>query len=116
MILNPIQLGLGKFRFRIAGIKRGCRFEKHHPHFLRCHGPVFDAPWDDEEFIFADLDGLVPKFHLQRPFDHKEKLILEVMFVPHKFAFEFNQFDVLSVEFSDDLWRPVLVEELEFRS
>jgi hypothetical protein len=46
--------------------------------------------------------------------ENQEELVLLLVMVPDKFAFELGKFDVLAIEFANDMGTPVFSELLEF--
>jgi hypothetical protein len=57
---------------------------------------------------------VIAKFHAERAFDHKEKLVLVVVVMPDKFTFQFNGLHLAVVYFTDHAGVAVILELAEF--
>jgi hypothetical protein len=62
----------------------------------------------------GDCPGLRPVIHAKAALQNQEQFVFGVVMMPDKLALEFDEFDVLTIEFSYDLWAPVLMEGAEF--
>ena len=103
----------GQFIFLIAGVEYGGGFEEDDLYFFPCCGPVLDAFWDDDEFAGGDGDGLIAELHVETAGDHQEHFVFIIMFVPDEIAFEFDEFDVLIIQFGGYSWIPVIRDQAE---
>lgn len=80
---------------------------------LRDRSVLYAAGYD-KKFIFLQEDCLVAQFHLELAFDDIKHFIFMLMFMPDKFALEFDKLDVLTVELACDAGIPVIVDEGKF--
>ena len=55
-----------------------------------------------------------PEFHAEAAFDHEKHFVFVLVVMEDKFAFEFVELDMLSVEFGGDVGLPVLGDLGEF--
>ena len=77
------------------------------------HRLVFYASRHDEELAFVEFDDPVTQMQREVAVKHQEELVLVLVMVPDKLAFELRELDVLAVEFADDAGAPVFCELLK---
>ena len=81
--------------------------------------PVFHPSGNDHEFAGSHFEaplfsGLIAKLHAKFALYHQEEFVLVVVMVPHEFALELDQLDMLAVQFTDDSGAPMFMERGEF--
>jgi len=75
---------------------------------------VLHAPGNDEELAFVEFDDPVAKVDRQVAVEDQKEFVLVLVMVPDELTFQLGEFDMLSVEFTDDSGAPVFSELLEF--
>jgi hypothetical protein len=111
---NPLELADCPFVLNIPGVQGGSRFDQDDVHFLVGHGKVLDAAGHNHKFAFAHDRFVIPEFHAQRAFDYQKKLVLVVVVMPDKFAFQFDGLHLAVVYFADHARVAVILEFAEF--
>src|SRR6266481_5577429 len=81
--------------------------------FLVGDGPMLDASRNNQEFSFFEPEISVAEFHAKPPLHHQEKLVLMVVVMPDKGPAKLDELDLLIVQLADDLWAPLLLEQIE---
>lgn len=69
--------------------------------------PMFDAARDHRKFARPQLDLSVPEINPQPAFQDQEHLVGVFVVMPHEFAEDLDDLDLLPVEFGDDLGTPM---------
>jgi len=100
----------------VARVQRSGRLEQQDPNLVVRDRPMLHASRDDEELALFERDGMVAKFHPEPAPNHQEQLIFVVMVMPDEGALKLDQFHLLTVQITDDLWRPVFGEQRELLS
>ncbi len=72
---------------------------------------MFHTSRDDQKLAFMQLDGTVAEFDPKISFPDEKKFVLAVVMMPDKFAFEFDELNLLPVQFRNDLRTPMIGEE-----
>ncbi len=93
----------------VSGIARCSRFKNQYFRFLPGTCSVFGAPWDEAEFSGPQLYPSVTKFDAYFPPPDQEQLVFVFVMMPGKYATEFYEFQFLSVQLSDDLGPPMII-------
>lgn len=101
-----------------AGVEGAGGFEEEDTDFFFGDRAVFDATRYNEEFAGLQRDGVgkavgIAMLHFEFSLDHEKEFVFKLVVMPDKFSREFDQFDVLAIEFSNDFWRPVCGELVE---
>ena len=89
-------------------------FHEHDLAFAFCEGLVPCSFGDDVHFSSIERDGPVFKLNVHAALKNNEHFIGMAVVVPDKFAFNFDEFELVIVHLSDDFGGPVFREELEF--
>ena len=110
---DPFRLFNATIIVGLSGVDCGHRFEEKQMNLVLRHRTVLDAPGDNAELPFAELDVAVTEADRERALHHEKEFILPVMAVPDELTLELRELDVLSVQLSDDLRRPLVGEEGE---
>jgi hypothetical protein len=77
------------------------------------HRLVFDAPRNDEELAFVELDDSIRKVDGQVAAENQEELVLMLMVMPDELTFDLRELYLLAVELSDDPRAPAFRELLK---
>ncbi len=108
-----LRLFHGEIVADVSSIQRGNGLEQKDV-CLGCGlGLVLHPSRDDQELAFVKFDGPVAEVDAQMAAQDQKELVLVLMVVPDKLALEFDQFDVLPVQLTDDARGPVLAEARE---
>ena len=78
------------------------------------HRLVFDAPRNNEELAFVELDDSITKVDGQVAAENQEELVLMLVVMPDELTFDLRELYLLAVELSDDPRAPAFRELLEF--
>ncbi len=93
----------------VAGVERCSGFEEDEVDFLNSYRLVLDTAGDDDELTFVEGDiGLSAETNGECAFDDVEEFIFVCVVMPDEFALEFGDAQVLTVEFGEDAWLPML--------
>src|SRR5881394_2367887 len=111
---DPVELLDRALIAAVPCVEGGLRLEQQYVGLRGRHGHVFDAARNDDELALAHRHVAVPELEQQPAFYDEEQLVLQIVMMPHEFAFDFDELDVAIVELADDLRAPVLGELLEF--
>ena len=111
---NVFELADGTFVFNIAGIEGGGGFEEDDPTFLLGHGTVLDAARYDDKLAAFDPFVVVAEFHAEAAFNDEKHFVFVVVMVEDEGAVEFDEFDLLSVQFGGDSGLVEVGDEGEF--
>ena len=68
----------------------------------------------DQEFTRAQLDRVIAELNTEPSAPDQEQLVLVCVVMPDEVPLEFHEFDLLTVQFADDLRPPVLANQPEF--
>lgn len=90
------------------------RFKQEQVGFLFCNWLVLHTFGDDVELTGIDDHCIVSHLQLQLALHHHEQLIFIIMLMEDKLSLDLGDDDLLSIEFTNSLRRPVIVEEREF--
>ena len=82
--------------------------------FLPGDGFVLYALRNDEHFTFVQRDRPITKENIEVTFDDDEGFVCIRVVMPNKFTLNFGKFEVIVIELSNDLRRPVFAELGEF--
>lgn len=79
---------------------------------------MFDTTRHNQEFAWLERDGVgkaagIAMLHFKFALNDKKEFVFRLVVMPDKFSSEFDQFDLLAIEFSNDFWRPVCRELAE---
>jgi hypothetical protein len=112
--LDAIQRRNGSGIANVACVQRGFWLEQKDVGFFLGNRKVFHAARNHYEFAFFEMDIAVPQPNQQTAFHHQEQLILGIVMVPDKLAFQFYELYVRIVDLSRDLRTPVILKQTEF--
>jgi hypothetical protein len=113
-LLDPLKVVDSAFVFDISGIEGGGGFEEDDPAFFFGDGTVLDAAGDDDELAGFDPLVMVAKFHAEAAFNDEKHFVFVVVMVEDEGAVEFDEFDLLSVQFGGDSGLVEVGDEGEF--
>ena len=111
---NTFELVNSTFVLNIAGIEGGGGLEEDDPAFLLRDGTVLGSAGDDDEFSGFDPFVVVAEFHAETALDDEEHFVFVVVMVEDEGAVEFDEFDLLSVQFGGDSGLVEVGDEGEF--
>jgi hypothetical protein len=69
---------------------------------------MLDSARNYDELTLFQPNMAVAEFHTEAALHHKKHLVLVLVMMPNKLAFEFIELDQLPVEFTSDVRLPVL--------
>ena len=75
---------------------------------------MFDATGHDQQLPFFQPDLPVTEIHPESPLHDQEQLVFIFMVMPDELALKLDQFDLLTIQFANDLGIPVVAELGEF--
>lgn len=101
-------MGHGSTFLDIARVHGRRGLEQQDVNFLFCDGPVLDATWHDQELSLLQPNLTIAEVHAEAAVDDEEQLVLMLVVMPDELALEFDQFDLLPVERTDNLRIPVI--------
>lgn len=107
--LNLLQAFDGSFIPDLSGIESRLGLEHQDVCFLLSRGLVLDSTRNDKHLPFSQQDVSVSQLELEISFDDQKKLVLVFVLMPYKLALYFRELYVLTIELSDDLGGPIVV-------
>lgn len=111
---DSLECGPRAFVSEVAGVERGPGFHEDDVDLIAQGGGTVFRPFrDEDEFTFIHDDIPVSQLHQQPAFHHQKQLILVVVMMPGKLAFDSNQFDLRIIDVTHDFRVPVVTEALE---
>src|SRR6266481_2324081 len=92
----------GPFVLDIAGVQRRGRFKQDDPAFLLGHRTMLHAARHHDKLALLDPFMAVAEVHAEAAFHYQEHLVFVLMMVKDELAVQFDELDLLSVEFRGD--------------
>jgi len=86
------------------------RLDQQNMGLILGNGAVLNAFWDDKHFTWAKRNGPFSQLNANAPTENQEKIVRIVVLVPHEFALDFDDHQIVTVELSDYARLPVLRE------
>ncbi len=83
--------------------------------FLFSDSSMLDTLRNDVHFAGLQQSRVVSHFDLEHTTQNKEEVIGVSVAVPHEFALDFDDHEVMPVEQANGSWTPVFSERVQFR-
>ena len=96
--------------FDITSVPCGCGLKYQNLGFLVGYRSMLDPVRYNQKFPWSQFYRLIAKLNPKASTDYQKEFVFYVVMVPDEGSLEFNQFDLLPIEFTDDLRSPMFVE------
>ena len=104
----------GSFIFDIACVESSRRLEQNHPALLLRHRTMFYPTGHHDEFPGLNPFVVILIVHSKSAVNDKKKFVFVIVMMEYKFVFEFHDLYILAVQFSGNVWLPMLANLGEF--
>jgi hypothetical protein len=97
-------------RVRVAGVWRARRLDQKQMSLFICDWAVLNALGNYEQFTRSERHFAIAHANGDAPTEDEEKVIRIVVCMPHEFAFNFYDHQVVAIELTDDARLPMARE------
>lgn len=108
-----LRQGTSRCSLTLASVWGACWLNQQKVCFIFSNGPVLNTFGHNIHFTSIQFDGAITHFHLEFAFNNQKEIVCVCMAVPNKFAFDFDDHEVMPVEHAYSSWTPVFCERVE---